>query len=147
MVKGYRGSKWNDIGGIVSLAIFADEHSEALEFDLLTRTNHELNDVGGALSWCALNSFVKNLKGDSALARDLNKSTGWEDTLTTNQILADIYDLLQIINANLVGMRGKKVKFKPYPRPGKEDRDVKRFGKGAMPFEELKKWFENKRKG
>lgn len=147
MVKGYRGSKRNDTGGIVSLAIFSEEHSEALEYDLLTRTIYDIDDLGGELSWFALNSFIKNLKGDSSLARDLEKSTGWEDTLTTNRILADIYDLLQVINANLVGMGGRKVKVRPYPRPGMEDRDRKRIGKGAMPYSELIKWFENKRKG
>lgn len=147
MVKGNGGSERDDIGGIVSLAIFTEEHSEALEYDLLTRTNYDIDEIGGGLSWFALNSFVKNLQSDSALARDLKKSTGWEDTLTTNRILADIYDLLQVINANIIKMGGKKAKFKPYPRPGKEEQDSKRFGKGAMPYSELVKWFENKRKG
>ena len=47
--------------------------------------------MGGTLSWGSLHSFIKNLGSDSALAKDLGKSTGWENTLTTNQILADIY--------------------------------------------------------
>lgn len=82
------------------------------------------------------------MRGDSALARDLDKSTGWEDTLTTNRILADIYDLLQTINANLLRMGGKTVKVKPYPRPRAKP---KTLGKGAMPWAELQEWFKKKR--
>lgn len=119
-----------------------DEHAEALNFDLLTKTSYTLDDVGGALSWSALNSFVRNLDSGSALARDLGKSTGWENTLMTNQILADIYDLLQVI---AIMLSGKKKQIKPYPRPGREkDRKI---GKGAVKVTELEKWFKEKRNG
>lgn len=113
----------------------------------MTRTQYQLNDVGGALGWGSLYSFIKNLRGDSALARDLGKSTGWEDTLRTNAILADIYDLLQVINANLVAMGGgKKKKITPYPRPGGED-NKRKIGKGAMPVNELREWIRRRRNG
>lgn len=113
----------------------------------MTRTSYQLDDVGGALSWSALNSFIHGLKTDSALARDLGKSTGWEDTLKTNMILADIYDLLQVINLNLSMMGGgKKRNIKPYPRPGK-DEDKKRLGKGAMPLQALKEWIKERSHG
>lgn len=101
-----------------------------------------MDDVGGALSWSALNSFVRNLDSGSALARDLGKSTGWENTLTTNQILADIYDLLQVI---AIMISHKRKQIKPYPRPGREkDRKI---GKGAMKVTDLEKWFKEKRNG
>ena len=88
------------------------------------------------------------MDSDSALARELGKSTGWENTLTTNRILADIYDLLQVINVNICGLGGgKKKKITPYPRPTDRDKDKKKFGKGALPYEELKRWFEVKRNG
>ena len=88
-----------------------------------------MNDVGGALSWCALDSFVRNLDTESALARDLGKSTGWENTVQTNIILADLYDLLQTINANLVSLGGKKANIKPYPRPKRDkDKYTKKIG-------------------
>lgn len=145
MEQGYRRGKRSFLGKLVSLALFAEEHSKALEYDLLTRTNYQLNDVGGRLSWSALSSFIENLKTDSAVAQDLGKSTGWEDTLTTNRILADIYDLLQVINANIVGMGGKKIKVKPYPRPGKKEDNIKKIGNNAMPYNQLLEWFKNKR--
>lgn len=102
-----------------------------------------MDDVGGALSWSALNSFIRNLDSGSATARDLGKSTGWENTLTTNQILADIYDLLQVI---AIMLSHKKKSIKPYPRPGR-DKDNRKIGKGAMPKSDLEKWFKEKRNG
>ena len=97
--------------------------------------------MGGTLSWGSLHSFIKNLGTDSALAKELGKSTGWEDTLTTNQILADIYDILQVI-AILISRKRKRIT--PYPRPG-ADKDKRKIGKGAMPFDDLKEWFIRKR--
>ena len=139
-----RSGRRPDNGGIISLADFVIEHRKAIEYDLLTRTGFQLNDVGGTLSWSALDSFIRNLDTDSALARDLGKSTGWENTIQTNKILADLYDLIQVINANLVALGGKKAKTKPYPRPNKGDDTKKRIGKGALPLDELKQWIKER---
>ena len=150
MVKGYAGSERSDIGGIISLARFADEHREALEYDLLTRTRYQLDDVGGTLSWSALYSFIRHLTPDSALGRDLEKYTGWETTVKTNTILADIYDLLQVINANLCGLGSKhptRKKIKPYPRPGKDDNNERKIGKGGLPIDKLREWIRSKQHG
>lgn len=77
----------------------------------------------------------------------MGKSTGWENTLTTNRLLADIYDLLQVINANVCGLGGAKhKKIKPYPRPTDKDEN-KRVGKGALPLDELRKWIRSKQNG
>ena len=149
MDEGKRRSRGADPGGIAGLARFADEHAEAISYDLLTRTHYQLEDVGGALTWSSLASFVKNLGTDSALARDLNKSTGWEDTIKTNAILADIYDLLQVINANLVAFASggkKKAKIKPYPRPG-GDGNKKRIGRGPLPLDQLREWIKERQHG
>lgn len=60
----------------------------------------------------------------------------------TNQILADIYDLLQVI---AIMISHKRKQIKPYPRPGREkDRKI---GKGAMKVTDLEKWFKEKRNG
>ena len=87
---------------------------------------------------------------DSALARDLGRSTGWETTLKTNAILADIYDLLQVINSNVIAMatNGKKRKtVKPYLRPGRDNNNERKIGKGAMPLNDLREWIRRKRNG
>lgn len=136
--------QWCKFGGIISLARFTEDHCEAIEYDLLTRTKYSVNDLGGSLDWTSLQSFIKNLDTGSALARDLGKSTGWEDTLTTNRILADIYDLLQVINANICSIGGgKHKKIKPYSRPN--DKDKNKIGKGAMTLEDLRNWMKEKR--
>lgn len=144
-IKAGRGSR----GGIISLAKAVDEHREAIEFDLLTQTGHELKDVGRTLSWGAFRSFLKYAQPDSALTQAVRPEVSeWASTTKTNFILADIYDVLAQINANLVAVGSRKPakNVKPYPRPGKKDKDSeKHIGSGALPPDELHRWFEEKR--
>ena len=136
-------------GGIISLAKSVMEYREAIEYDLLVETGHELRDVGRVLSWDALSAFLKNIDADSATAREINPELSqWSSIAKTNAILADIFDILSIINANLMAIgSGKRAKKpKPYPRPKQKDNDNKQhFGRGALPPDELRKWFEKKR--
>lgn len=135
-------------GGIVSLAEFVDAHGEALEYDLIG-AGYTLNDIGRRLPWRTLKAFINNLGVSSATVQELNPDyAGWGNTEKTNAILADIYDLLQVINANLVGIgSGKRPKTpKPYPRPWQKKPDEKKFGRGALPHDELVKFFERKRR-
>lgn len=135
-------------GKIISLASFAEEHDEALNYDLLTRTIYTLDDVGGSLSWGAFASFISNLDTSSALARDLGKATGWENILATNSILADIYDLLQVIHGDLYALGGHKPRqIKPYPRPGRDEDKKRKIGSGAMPLDQLRKWLRRDKHG
>lgn len=128
------------------------EHSGAVECDLLTRTGHELKDVGRTLSWGALASFILHRDADSAISREIDGDYAlWATTSKTNGLLADIFDMLAQINANLVAI-GQHDKAKPvprYPRPGMEQEtgadNVKRFGRGALPRGGFRKWLENKR--
>lgn len=82
--------------------------------------------------------------------REINPDVSeWSSTTKTNAILADIYDTLSLINANLVAIGSRKPtkKPKPYPRPIKqESADQRHFGSGALPPDELRKWIEEKRK-
>lgn len=128
------------------------EHSEAVEWDLLTQTGHELRDVGGSISWGALASFLLHRRPDSALSQEIDGDWAiWATTMKTNGLLADIFDMLAQINANLVAT-GTHQKAKPvprYPRPGMEDSGndaIKRVGRGALPRGEFRKWLENKRR-
>ena len=72
----------------------------------------------------------------------------WSSTVKTNAILADIYDVLATINANLMAIgSGKAAKRpKPYPRPNQKNDNEQHFGKGALPPDELHRWIEEKRK-
>lgn len=76
------------------------------------------------------------------------EESAWTTRVKTNAILADIFDMLAQINANLVALGSGRVAKtpKPYPRPVKRKPDNERhFGRGALPPDELRAWFEKKR--
>ena len=113
----------------------------------MIKTGYTLEDIGRSLSWGALGSFLHHIDLDTETARELSPEyAGWSTSMKTNAILADIYDVLAMINANLCAMgTGKRAtKPKAYPRPG--DKDKKQIGKNALPPDELKEWFAKKRK-
>ena len=72
----------------------------------------------------------------------------WATRAKTNAILASIYDLLAVLNSNFCakGTGKKPRKPTPYPRPWTEEKkpEVTHFGKGPLPPDELRKWFESK---
>lgn len=135
---------------MIGLADFIVEHREAIERDLLTETGHELTDIGGALSWGALKSFLSTIKLGSALGGELNPElTEWATTAKTNAILADIYDQLSLVNMYLRMLISHKKPTKmpePYKRPGKEHKETKRIGKGALPIDKMREWIQSKRR-
>ena len=89
---------------------------------------------------------MRKIDIDSETARELDPELSrWAGQLKTNMILADIFDMLAMINSNIVAMGSRKKATKPksYPRYG--DKDKKKIGKGALPPDELKEWFAKKR--
>lgn len=128
-----------------------NEHKEAIQYDLITSAGVELDEVGSSLSLGALSSFVKNLSYDSALWRSTHEEDTvlWSTTLKTNALLADIYDMLAQLNANMCGgfSHKKASKVKPLARPWIKDKK-KIGGKGALPKQKLREWIKNyRRKG
>lgn len=113
---------------------------------MITLTGYTIDDIGGALSWGALSSFVGNLPIQSATARKLNQMDGFETSLKTNLLLADIFDLLQQINNNLIaiGTHKQARKITPYPRPGKDKNTHAIGGRGALPPDEMRKWIKGR---
>lgn len=133
-----------------SLSAFVSEHETAIGYDLLTKTQHDINDLGGALSWSSFYSFVHNLGADSATFRTMNPEyTAWDTRIKTNQILADIYDVLAMMNANIVAIGTRKAPKKPklYPRPRKENNNehTQKFGRDGMKPDDLRAWFAERR--
>lgn len=125
------------------------EHREAVEHDLLSQTGFQLDDVGRGLSWAALSSFISSIGPDTATAAELWPDVSeWATRVKTNAILADIYDVLSLINANLVAMGSHKPAKTPdkYPRPNDKNENTKHFGSDALPVEELHAWIEEKRR-
>lgn len=93
---------------------------------------------------------MRHLPIDSVTGQELHPEYApWATRTKTNAMLADIYDMLAQINANLVAVGSSKSakQPKPYPRPvKKEPENVQHFGRGALPPDELRAWFEEKRK-
>ena len=134
---------------MIGLTNFIDEHRGAVERDLLIETGHELRDVGSTLSWGALKSFLSSVRMGSALAEDLNPDmVEWSTRAKTNTILADIYDQLSLVNANLRVLITHKPgrKPEPYKRPGMKEKNTKRIGSEPLPVSKMREWIESKRK-
>jgi len=116
----------------------------------LTATGYQLSDIGNGLDWTAMRTFMRHLHIDSATVQELHPEYAlWASRAKTNLILADIFDVLAQINANLVAIGSRKPakQPKPYPRPQqKKPENVRHFGRGALPANELREWFEMKRK-
>ena len=132
---------------MIGLAGFIEDHRGAVEIDLLCETGHELNDVGRTLSWGALSSFMSTVKIGSALGNELNPElTEWTTRGKTNAILADIFDQLALVNAQLRILITKKRGPKPtlYKRPGQKE-ETHRIGKGAIPIDSMREWIRKKR--
>lgn len=88
------------------------------------------------------------MDGESATASDIDPETAiWAKRLKTNMILADIYDMLAMINANIVGAASQQRARnpRPYPRPGNANKDTKRIGSEGLPPDELEAWMNMKR--
>ena len=99
----------------------------------------------------AFSSFVRSLAKDydSELWRSTHQDLAvWSTTLRTNALLADIYDMLAQINANMVGGFSKKKasKIKPIPRPWLKDKSKHIGGKGALPKNKLREWINSRRR-
>lgn len=116
---------------------------------MLTSIGYSAADIGKSLSWRSFKAFILNIGTDTAVARELYPDySAWGTREKTNAILADIFDVLSAINANLMAIgSGKRPKPpKPYPRPGANNNSEKKIGKGALPVKDLEAFFERKRR-
>ena len=90
---------------------------------------------------------MKRIDPGGAIAEELEPEiAAFSSRTKTNAILADIYDVLAQINANMVAGFTRKRSSKPkrYPRPG--DDSKRRIGKNGVTFNELDNWIAEKRK-
>lgn len=125
------------------------EHREAVNADLMKR-GYTLNDVGGVLSWDALDCFISKTEPGSALSYELDPERAqWATIDGTNRILADMYDLLAAIHYTLAFMASKKrpKKPEPYPRPGQKQKEKLHIGTASIPISEIKQTIFNRLRG
>jgi len=123
---------------------FVEEHRKAVNHDLI-KCGLTLESIGGVLDWDSLGDFISKTEPDSALARDIDPEVSkWSMNVKTNEILADLYDLIAMfryeVTAMLSGKKPKKPRF--YERPNNKEK--KRIGKGSLPVPEMRKWIHKK---
>lgn len=130
-------------------------HGSALDYDLMTRTGRSLDEWldAGAAGMVALAHFCRHLDTASATWRSVTGRTGWagwDDGLTANRILTDIYNAIAALNHNFVRSRSKKrggKPPKPYPAPwARQDDNVKHFGKDPIKASRFWDWWKSKDK-
>lgn len=124
----------------------AGPDSDAIEYDLVRATGCAFADVPERLSWNALAAFVRGLgPGSSWAERKDPEAAAWGTREKTNAILADIFDLLAIINRNLVAANTPKGKTRPkaprpYPRPHARDA-APVVGRDPIPVGDFDEWW------
>lgn len=113
------------------------------------KRGYTLDDVGGRLSWDALDSFISNTEPGSALSYDLDPERAqWATVDGTNTILADIYDQLAMLNYNMTTLLSSKKQKKPtpYERPGHKSKK-KKIGNASIPIADVKNTIFRKLRG
>lgn len=124
------------------------EHTEALEYDLMTTTSFTLDDLGERLSFRALSSFVKRLPKTSETWQELNPKYAefatWESSAIIPQLLATISDQMNWLMWLYSSTKSikKQPKPKPLKRPGVKE-TTKRYGKDPIPISEFNDWWDN----
>lgn len=111
------------------------------------KRGYTLDDVGGALTWDALGDFISRTDPGSALSYEMDPERAqWATTDGTNNILADIYDLLSVMRADMIAVHVRKRTRKPklYRRPGKKEK--KHIGT-AVPITDVKKTIFSRLRG
>lgn len=119
-----------------------------MQTDLMKR-GFTLNDVGGVLTWDALGDFLAKTEPGSALSYELDPERAqWATTDGTNRILADIYDLLAVMNRTLgmIATHKRQKKPAPYPRPGKKQ-EKRHLGTASIPVSEMREHIMKKLRG
>lgn len=136
------GGVGNQRGGIASLCLLLEEHSEAIQYDLLVM-GRRLEQLGTpALSWWDLLVIVKHSGPSSALARALQPDlAAWASGMVAADLLAVVADLLAAANWQ---RQGKKSAPKPkrIKRPGVNN-DDKKYGRAPIPIKDFEDWWNN----
>lgn len=129
-------------GGILSLDALVDEHSEAIEFDLIT-LGLRLRQLGtDVLGWSDLKAIVKCLPAQSALFRSMHpEAQHWQ---LEQYLLADMADCLRwLVWAKTDDARQGRNRPEPIPRPGmKSSRERVGTATGLDQMAEFLHWSE-----
>lgn len=112
----------------------------------LISSGFTLRDVGDRISWDTLREYLYNASPNSATARKMNPDLSmWASSLKTNALLADIFDVLAMINANICSLgSGQPAKRPPrIEHPG--DKNRQKIGGKRMTMKEFDAHMAKKR--
>lgn len=98
-----------------------------------------MQDVGRSLPWGALGSFLSSVRPESALAQEMHPEIAeWSTVFKTNVILADIFDAIAQLNANMCA----KGTGKPAKKPDKYPRSFRKKAKSFKKIMKVKEWMK-----
>lgn len=155
MERRIQGGRRGQRGGIAGLAEIIAEHGEALEYDLMTKARMTLDDLGGALSWRALRSFVAHLDHTSALWRatreEADEWVPWLDGSIVAPLLANLLDVTNLYRWEFASAHAAKGHAKPRrpdltPVPWRKDKK-RHIGRDPIPISEFDDWWERQGPG
>lgn len=120
-------------GGILSLDVLIQEHSEAIEYDLISM-GLRLRQLGTAeLTWRDLKVIIQHGPAQSALARAMYPDHGWG---LSEQLQAALLDKANwLVWAKTKDGQSGRNRPKPIPRPGVED--TEKLGNTVMSITEM----------
>lgn len=134
-------------GGIAGLALAIERHGSAFEHDVMAATGRTLSEFieQGPPGVVALAHFLAHIGPDTATWHELEGSGArmWSSTLKSNAVLADLFDVVSLVNRNIVqsGSRSRVKNPRPYPRPW--DADTERIGHGPVRVSQFWDWWKS----
>ena len=128
------------VGGTLSLRALIEEHSEAVEYELITH-GLRLRWLGSdGFNWRDLLVIVRHSPSSSALFRSIHGQEESEWTLG-NHLLAGIADSAAwLVWSKTEDASKKRNRPKPIPRPGVTDESKKKIGSSTLPIDAMREW-------
>lgn len=110
----------------------------------MTRAGATLDDLGARIPWRAFAHFVAHLDAGSAFVREVApEAAPWLGTERIQSMLADLIDLVGILDWHIVSANSKRKprRPKPYPRPWKRDEGKTVVGRDPIPIKDFDEWW------
>lgn len=130
----------DDVGGILSLADFVDDHRDAVAYHLIT-LGLRLRWLGSSrLSWEDLRVIITAAPPGSPLHWDLDpERAAWNSGAVNAYLLALVVDVINAGNWQRARKRTAP-KPKPVPRPGDSNKGAV-FGSEPVPVSQFDEWW------
>lgn len=105
-------------------------------------TRYTLDDLGGSLPERALLAFVRHLPPESALVAEVDDRGGWS---LTQHLIARLIESVEALDWHFMCANTKKSQHPPKPRPvkrpGMDDGNARRIGRGAIAVSDFDEWY------